>query len=95
MRWWASLWITPARLSKSRKPIKEGYKFFVLETIRGFVFNFTADERTATKNNQNKYKESKESGNIESMPLFITNVITTLEDKQKEHIDAYDQQMGT
>ena len=31
------------------KPIKEGFKFFVLATIEGFIVNFTPDGRSAEK----------------------------------------------
>ena len=37
-----------------KKPIKEGFKFFVLSTMNEFILNFTHDELTAAKNKQTR-----------------------------------------
>lgn len=74
------------------KPIKEGYKFFVLSTINGFIVNFTPDGRMAAKQKQQEYKTEK-SGKIESMILHVIGIIQKLKDKQKERINKYQRRL--
>ena len=57
------------------KPIKEGYKFFVLSTINGFIVNFTPDGRTAARKENQEYENVKNKGKIESMILFVCGII--------------------
>ena len=76
------------------KPIGEGYKFFVLATKDGFVVNFTPDGRSAQKNKQQEYQQDDQSskssaGKIETMILYVMNVIERFKDKQKERIRGY------
>ena len=64
------------------KPIKEGYKFFVLATKEGFILNFTPDGRTAARIGEQEYEEQRDIGKIESMILFLIKVIDELKKKQ-------------
>ena len=64
------------------KPIKEGYKFFVLTTKTGFVVNFTPDGRRAARVGQQEYSEDKSLGKIESMIIFMLKIIPQLKEKQ-------------
>ena len=57
------------------KPIKEGYKFFVLASSFGYILNFTPDGRTAAKNQTQEYEEDTAQGKIESMIMFVTDII--------------------
>ena len=57
------------------KPIKEGYNFFALSTITGFIINFTPDGRTAAKKNKQEYKNVNNKGKIESMILYVCSII--------------------
>ena len=43
------------------KPIGEGFKFFVLATIIGFVINFTPDRRIAEKKGDQEYEHNKKT----------------------------------
>ena len=40
------------------KPIGEGFKFFVLATMMGFVVNFTPDGRIAEKKGEQEYEQN-------------------------------------
>ena len=42
-----------------KKPIKEGFKFFVLSTMNGFILNFTPDGRTAAKKKRTRIHRTK------------------------------------
>eukprot|EP00957_Ditylum_brightwellii_P008982 679184-Ditylum_brightwellii.AAC.1 len=53
------------------KPIGEGYKLFTLSTTAGYVVNFTPDDRTAAKSQQQEYKTVNSTGKIESMILHV------------------------
>ena len=64
------------------KPIKEGYKFFVLTTKSGFVVNFTPDGRRAAQLGQQEYIEDKSLGKIESMIIFMLQIIPQMKQKQ-------------
>ena len=67
------------------KPIGEGYKFFVLSTVNGFVVNFTPDGRSAAKNDWQEYSVSnKLSGKTESMILHLLSIIDKFKRKQKK-----------
>ena len=57
------------------KPIKEGYKFFVLATKSGYIVNFTPDGRKAARVGEQEYEEQRGMGKIESMVLFLVEVI--------------------
>ena len=46
------------------KPIKEGYKFFVLATKEGFILNFTPDGRTAAKVGEQEYDDKSGTGKV-------------------------------
>ena len=70
------------------KPIKEGYKFFVLSTTKGFIVNFTPDGRTAEKKKEQEYTAGS-LGKIESMILFVVEIINRIKTKQKERISKY------
>ena len=63
------------------KPIKEGYKFFVLSTVKGFIVNFTPD---GTSTGQNEYVLDKSVGKIQSMMEHLIQTIFEL--KEKQHI---------
>lgn len=71
------------------KPIKEGYKFFVLATRCGFVVNFTPDGRSAEKEKKQEYK-SDGSGKIQSMILHLLKIIERLKQKQKRRIENHE-----
>lgn len=64
------------------KPIKEGYKFFVLTTKEGFILNFTPDGRKAARVGEQEYEEDKKMGKVESMILFMLKIIEELKQKQ-------------
>ena len=42
-----------------KKPIKEGFKFFVLSTMNGFILNFTPDGQTAAKKKRTRIHRTK------------------------------------
>ena len=56
------------------KPIKEGYKLFVLTTKEGFVLNFTPDGRTAAKVGEQEYDNHNGRGKVESMISFLIDI---------------------
>ena len=60
------------------KPIKEGYKFFVLATKEGFILNFTPNGRTAATKGEQEYELDKKSGKIETMIMFLIKFIDEL-----------------
>ena len=66
------------------KPIKEGYEFFVLATLFGFIVSFTPDGRSAAKSGGKLdfNLKNKEFGKIGSMILFIVSSISILVNKQ-------------
>ena len=65
------------------KPIGEGFKWFVLTTKQGFIVNFTPDGRSAAKNDTQEYAKGKKGvGKVESMILFVTDIIDTFKTKQ-------------
>ena len=64
------------------KPIKEGYKFFVLTTKEGFILNFTPDGRTAAKVGEQEYNDHKGIGKVESMISFLIEIIDKLKERQ-------------
>ena len=64
------------------KPIKEGYKFFVLATKEGFILNFTPDGRTAATKGEQEYELDKTSGKIHTLIMFLIKVIDELKEKQ-------------
>ena len=68
------------------KPIGEGYKFFVLATLFGFVVNFTPDGRSAEKTGQQEYKQDKSIGKIKSMILFVTNVLNEIKERRLKRL---------
>ena len=74
------------------KPIGEGFKWFVLATKNGYVLNFTPDGRSAAKNGTQEYLQEKSMGKVESMILFVTNIIEHLKTKQSNRIKKYDRQ---
>ena len=57
------------------KPIKEGYEFFVLTTKTGFVVNFTPDGKREAQLGQQEYTEDKSLEKIESMIIFMLQII--------------------
>ena len=64
-------------------PIGEGYKFFVLSTVNGFVVNFTPDGRSAAKNDGQEYSVSnKLNGKTETMILHLLSIIDKFKKKQ-------------
>ena len=71
------------------KPIGEGFKWFVLTTFNGFVVNFTPDGRTAEKENSQEYEKCSEQGKIESMIMYVTNIIKIFCDRQNRRIGSY------
>ena len=72
------------------KPIKEGYKFFVLATRCGFVVNFTPDGRSAQKERKQEYQQSDGNGKIQSMILHVLKIIDRLKSKQKTRIEKHE-----
>ena len=71
------------------KPIKEGYKFFVLCTSLGYVLNFTPDGRTANKTKQQEYLAEASVGKIESMILHLVEVVDRFRDRQQKRLGKY------
>lgn len=65
------------------KPIKEGYKFFVLATIIGFIVNFTPDGRKAAKEDNLEYDQSRKFGKTEAMLNYVLEIIPRLREKQR------------
>ena len=68
------------------KPIREGYKLFVLATKNGYVVNFTPDGRSATVRGEQEYENDKSKGKIESMIMYILSVISDLKDVQQNQM---------
>ena len=71
------------------KPIKEGFKFFVLATKNGFVINFSPDGRTAAKkaaDGKMDYEINVEHGKIGSMIMYLVESIVKLKEKQNKRI---------
>ena len=68
------------------KPIKEGYKFFVLATKEGYILNFTPDGRKAARVGEQEYENDRNFGKVESMILFLINIIDSLKKRQLERI---------
>ena len=68
------------------KPIKEGYKLFVLNTKNGYVVNFTPDGRTAATKDRQEYEVDKRMGKIETMVLFLLSVIERKKNEQLERV---------
>ena len=66
------------------KPIGEGYKFFVLTTFFGFIVNFTPDGRKAAREDTLEYTNESGMGKVESMIMYVLNVIHRLKKKQRE-----------
>ena len=66
------------------KPIGKGYNFFVLTTFFGFIVNFTPDGRKAARENTLEYTNESGMGKIESMIMYVLNVIHRLKKKQRE-----------
>ena len=66
------------------KPIKEGFKLFVLATYQGYVVNFTPEGRFASNSDSNEYNIT--GGKIESMITFLSSVVTSLKNKQETRI---------
>ena len=68
------------------KPIKEGFKFFVLAISTGFVVNFSPDGRTAAKSKDKNKMDydttNNEYGKIGSMMLYLVESILHLKQKQ-------------
>ena len=64
------------------KPIKEGYKFFVLATRSGFIINFTPDGRKAAVIGAQEYEHDRSLGKVESMILHVISVIDKLKNRQ-------------
>ena len=75
------------------KPIKEGFKLFVLATYQGYVVNFTPEGRFASNNDSNEYTIT--GGKIESMIMFLSNVVTSLKNKQEQRIQDIESLHGT
>ncbi len=56
------------------KPIKEGFKFFVLATMQGFVVNFSPDGPTAAKSDRIDYNiNNLKFDKIGSMIMYLVN----------------------
>ena len=72
------------------KPIREGYKFFVLATKLGYIINFTPDGRTEAKKDEQEYKTSCSTGKIESMIIHVLSVLTKIKERQKERVRKHD-----
>ena len=75
------------------KPIKEGFKFFVLATIHGFVVNFCPDGHTAAKKEKeqkNDYTNDDKYGKIGSMILYLAQSILDMKKKQEDRIRRSD-----
>ena len=66
------------------KPIKVGFKLFVLATYQGYVVNFTPEGRFASNVDSNEYNIT--GGKIDSMITFITQIITILKNRQELRI---------
>eukprot|EP00957_Ditylum_brightwellii_P171922 13088884-Ditylum_brightwellii.AAC.1 len=52
------------------KPIGEGYKFFTIASVEGYVINFTPDGCTTAKSQQQEYEACNTMGKIKSMYLM-------------------------
>ena len=79
------------------KPIKKGYKFFVLATLFGFVVSFTPDGRSASKSNRKLDYDSKnkEFEKVGSMILFLLSSISELVQKKSKRIHVQDTRRKT
>ena len=80
------------------KPIKEGFKFFVLATKNGFVINFSPDGRTAAKkvaDGKMDYEVNVEHGKIGSMILHLVESIVKLKEKQNKRLSRITSQRTT
>jgi hypothetical protein len=75
------------------KPIKEGFKLFVLATYQGYVVNFTPEGRFASNNDSNEYTIT--GGKIESMITFLSSVVISLKNKQEQRIKDSQSLHGT
>eukprot|EP00957_Ditylum_brightwellii_P085020 6464529-Ditylum_brightwellii.AAC.1 len=64
------------------KLIGEGYKFFMLASVEGYVINFTPDGHMAAKSQQQEYETCSTMGKVESMILHAIQIIDMLCDKQ-------------
>eukprot|EP00957_Ditylum_brightwellii_P211281 15365994-Ditylum_brightwellii.AAC.1 len=69
------------------KPIGEDYKFFALTTSQGFFASFTPDGRTTSESGRSESSENRIDGKIEPMILFVTSVIGTFCETQKERLN--------
>ena len=67
------------------KPIKEGYKFFALSTVKGFIVNFTPDGRATKKN---EYETKSSSGKIQSMMEHLIQTIFDLKERQHQKLKS-------
>ena len=65
------------------RPIKEGFKFFVLATKSGYILNFTPDGRRAAQNGEQEYEDKDESGKVQSMIMFLISVQGRLRDSRR------------
>eukprot|EP00957_Ditylum_brightwellii_P137241 10463682-Ditylum_brightwellii.AAC.1 len=63
------------------KPIGEGCNLFTLSTTAGYIVNFTPDDRTAAKSQQQEYKTMNSVEKIENMILNVISIISHLCDK--------------
>mmetsp|Transcript_1985 Transcript_1985/g.2830 ORF Transcript_1985/g.2830 Transcript_1985/m.2830 type:complete len:213 (+) Transcript_1985:449-1087(+) len=64
------------------KPIKEGFKLFVLTTKNGYILNFMPDGRVAASTGKQEYTTDRQLGEIESMILFVSSYIDSMKRKQ-------------
>ena len=60
------------------KPIRKGYKLFVLATKNGYIINFTPDGRTANVRGEQETDNDKLKDKIESMIMYVRPVILDL-----------------
>ena len=70
------------------KPIREGYKFFVLATKQGYIVNFTPDGRSAAKDVDKMDYDSTNNylGKIGALVLHLCDAIILLKEKQIKRI---------
>ena len=77
------------------KPIKEGYKFFVLATKEGFILNFTPDGRTAAKVGEQEYDDQTGTGKVESMISFLIEIVDKLKKRQLTRLKNMNKRAST
>ena len=76
------------------EPIGEEFKLFVLAINNGFAVNFTPDGRTAAKKHEQEYSTAeKKNGKIESILMFIVEIVDQFRKRQTYWLKNYERVM--